>query len=512
MNKRLIAFLLTATIAFTGCSTQVSETTATDESQNGEKVQTEASSTITDTEDKDKEDDTGIIIDNDGGAFSHKDLIYFIMVDRFNDGDDENNKFSDSSIQVKSPRSYQGGDLQGVIEKLDYIKSLGATAIWLTPIVKNEPYGYHGYWTEDFYEVDPHFGDMDTLKLLVEEAHKKDMKIMLDYVVNHTGYQSSWLKDPDKSDWFHKEMNITDWANQDQVENGRLAGLPDLNTENPEVRQYFIENALWWINETGVDGMRLDTVRHVPKDYWIEFTQAIKAEYPDFYFLGEVWDSNPNYLESYHQTGIDGLTNYSLWDGIQKAFKRFGKASSLASVIKMERKFSDPELNGIFLDNHDNPRMMNMSFENQEDYLKLGLSFMMTYPSIPVVYYGTEIAMEGGADPDNRKFMEWDKTENSEVLKFYRQLADFRNNSVALETTEFKLLKYNSNFISYERINGDKSAIVILNVSSNDHDISIDEITNDGNYKDLFTEGSYTVKDGKLDLTIDPFGIVILSN
>lgn len=165
--------------------------------------------------------------------------IYFIMVDRFNNMDPTN----DQDVNVNDPKAYHGGDLKGVTAKLDYIKEMGFTAIWLTPIFQNEPGGYHGYWISDFYKVDPHFGTLDDLKTLVKEAHKRDIKVILDFVVNHTGPHHPWLNDPTKKDWFHEKKEIFNWTNQQEVENGWLLGLPDLAQENPEVKRYLIDAA-----------------------------------------------------------------------------------------------------------------------------------------------------------------------------------------------------------------------------------------------------------------------------
>jgi alpha-amylase len=188
---------------------------------------------------------------------------------RFNNMDPSN----DYDVNVNDPKGYFDGDLKGVTAKLDYTKEMGFTAIWLTPIFKNEPGGYHGYWIQDFYKVDPHFGTMEDLKTLVKEAHKRGMKVILDFVANHTGYHHPWLSDPTKKDWFHEKKEIFDWSDQKQVENGWVYGLPDLAQENPEVKRYLIDAAKWWIKQTDIDGYRLDTVRHVPKSFCQEFSQ-----------------------------------------------------------------------------------------------------------------------------------------------------------------------------------------------------------------------------------------------
>ncbi|MBN2795559.1 MAG: alpha-amylase [Clostridia bacterium] len=441
-------------------------------------------------------------VNNRSGKFSNEDLIYFIMVDRFKDGDDSNDYFSDSSDNPNQLKSYLGGDLQGVIDELDYIKGLGATTIWLSPIVKNEPYGYHGYWAEDFYAVDPHFGDLETLKNLVTEAHNRDIKVILDYVVNHTGYNHPWTKDSAKEDWFHHNGTITNYNDQDQVENYNLAGLPDLNTENPAVKAYFFENALYWIKETGIDGMRLDTVRHVPQTFWNEFAYVIKSEYPDFFFLGEVWKNSVSYLDSYHQIGLDSITNYALFDGIDEAFRRYGDAQSLKLALLNESKFTDPDLNAIFIDNHDVSRLISRSSKYGEEYLKEALTFVMLHPSIPVIYYGTEIGLEGKNDPDNRRLMDWEiNFEDNAIYSYYQTLLDIRN-----ETRDFKnfeILEAKSSHIVIQYTNGSKKMITAYNVSEYNQSV---ELTLTGTYKNLLTGETVDIS----NITLEPITSMIL--
>ncbi|MEK6263951.1 MAG: alpha-amylase family glycosyl hydrolase [Clostridium sp.] len=450
------------------------------------------------------------VVPKQDSNFNSKDLIYFIMTDRFYNADTSNDQFSD--VAKNNPKAYHGGDLQGVIDKMDYIKSLGTTAIWITPVAKNEPFGYHGYWINDFYSVDPHLGTMAILKKLVSEAHKRDMKVLLDHVVNHTGYKSPWLSDKSKKDWFHPKLDISNWNDQKQVENGWLAGLPDLNQENTNVKKYLLDNTLWWIEQTGVDGMRLDTVKHISKDFWQDFTKTIKEKYPSFYLLGEVWNENPRYLEEYHKLGLDGLTNYSMFKGIRESFTRFGKTNSLISAIKREDSFSSPDQNGIFIDNHDNTRLITEGGENGSEYLKQALTFIMTYPSIPIIYYGTEIGMEGGADPDNRRDMEWDKVENNDMLTFYKSLSNLRNTNPALISGEFKLLDYDNYFISYMREKDGKSVIVVINLQTKAKDVVINISNKTNVFKDLVTSKDFKVKDQKLEIALKPLDLIILES
>lgn len=447
---------------------------------------------------------------NTGGNFSHSDLIYFIMIDRFKDGDESNNDFPD--VDKNDLTKFQGGDFKGITEELDYIKSLGATAIWLTPVLKNEPNGYHGYWTYDFYDIDPHFGTMEELKHLVDEAHKKDIKVLLDHIVNHTGYNHPWLDDPNKTDWFHPKIEITTWNDQEKIENGWLSGLPDLDQDNPQVSQYLIDNTLWWIEQTGVDGMRLDTMRHVPRDFWLKFATAVKDKYPDFYLLGEVWNSNPRYLELYHEAGIDAMTNYSLFDGIVGTFKKFGKTGPLISALSKESNYTNPEINGIFFDNHDNQRFMTQAGEHADMYLKQALTFIMTHKAIPIIYYGTEIAMEGGNDPDNRKFMEWEKTQDSQMLLFYQTLVDLRQNNDSIKSGDFKLLDYDDHFLSYIRYTDDQSLLIVMNIKNTEKEVQINIDHSAKHFKDILTNETYSPSDGILNLTLNPLDLLILES
>lgn len=396
-----------------------------------------------------------------------EDIIYFIMVDRFADGDVAGNL---PDVNKNDLRAFQGGDLQGVIDNLDYIKSTGATAIWLTPIMENGPNGYHGYWIYDFYKVDPHFGDLETFKTLVEKAHNMGLKIVLDYIVNHTGYDSPWLDDPEKADWFNPDRKIANWKDKEEVELGWLAGLPDLDQTNPEVSAYFIENALWWIEETGIDGFRLDTMRHVSKDFWVEFSTAIKSKYPDFFLLGEVWDKNAKTLESYHQSGIDSLTNYSMFNGIENAFTTRANMFSLVNALDNEKAFTHPELNALFIDNHDNSRFASKNPRLSLEYTKQALTFLYSYPAIPVLYYGTELGMKGAFDPENRQFMAWDTVPNNDMLAYVKALAEIRE----VYMDDFVLIYHDKTSIAYELSKGSDKLLIVINSEEKDKSITFD--------------------------------------
>ena len=328
--------------------------------------------------------------------------IYMILVDRFNNGDVRN----DNEANPNDPLAYHGGDFKGVIDKLDYLKEMGFTAIWLTPIFENTEKGYHGYWINDFYKTNDHFGTMEEFKTLVKEAHDRDMKVILDFVVNHVGPNHEWLSDSSKQDWFHEKKPISNWDDPNEVENGWLYDLPDLNQDNPEVRKYLIDAAKWWINETDIDGYRLDTVKHVPKDFWTEFSAAVKSEKDSFFLIGEVWHDNPNVIIGYQDTGIDGFLDFSQNDSLRTAFEKTDQSLGwlFSNNDRNQKTFDRPEKLGQFLDTHDIPRFAHLAINNNQDpvtQVRQGLTFLYTAPGIPIVYYGTEKYMDGVNDTDN---------------------------------------------------------------------------------------------------------------
>ncbi|WP_028402556.1 alpha-amylase family glycosyl hydrolase [Ectobacillus panaciterrae] len=388
-------------------------------------------------------------------------IIYFIMVDRFNNGDKKN----DYNVDPTNLKAYNGGDLQGIIERLDYIQKMGFTAICLTPVVDNEEGGYHGYWPNDYFKVEEHFGSMKDLKQLVKEVHKRDMKIILDFVGNHTGYKHPWLNDPTKKDWYHEKQPILG-EDQQSVENGWLAGLPDLKQENPEVKKFLIDNAKWWIRQTDVDGFRLDAVKHVPKEFWSEFSKEVKSVKPNFFLMGEVSNNDPTYIAAYEETGIDAFLNFPYQKEITDAFgKPDVSADRLYNEWKRDEQFyKNPYMLGTFIDNHDVKRFTRVAKENKyypPTRLKLALTYLYTSPGIPIVYYGTEIALDGGEAPDNRRLMDFNTDEK--FLGFITKLGELRNQLPALRRGTFDLLYDKDGMSVFKRTYKNETIVVAIN-------------------------------------------------
>lgn len=401
-------------------------------------------------------------------------VIYSIMVDRFNNGDTSN----DYDANINDPLAYHGGDFKGITEKLAYIKEMGFTAIWLTPIFENMEKGYHGYWIKDFYETNEYFGSIEDFKTLVEEAHKLDIKVILDFVVNHVGPNHEWLSDPTKKEWFHENKSISNWNNQLEVETGWLYDLPDLDQDNPEVSKYLLDAAKWWIEETDIDGYRLDTVKHVPKEFWTEFSAEVKSVKESFFLIGEVWHDNPNIIVGYQDTGIDGFMDFSQNGSLRTAFEKSDQSLGwlFSNNERNDKLFERPELLGQFIDNHDMQRFTNLAIQNNQDpvaRLKLGLTYMYSAPGIPIIYYGTEIALDGGNDPDNRRMMNFE--EDAELVEYITKLGAVRQQQLPLTRGDMELLGDDTGWTVYKRTYADETVVIAINNTSEAQTVVLDE-------------------------------------
>ncbi|MCU0707471.1 MAG: alpha-amylase family glycosyl hydrolase [Pirellula sp.] len=380
-------------------------------------------------------------------GFSSDDFIYFVMPDRFCDGDPSNNAPAKSAITFdrSKPRHYHGGDFAGLTSKLPYIQSLGTTAIWTTPVydnndgldykeaypnsdgVKEPTTGYHGYGAIDMYAVDEHLGKMEDLQSFVRSAHQLGLKVIQDQVANHTGPYHVWAEDPPTPTWWngtvdnHTANNWQKWTamnprSTDDVRSLNLDGwfldiLPDFNQDDPEVARYLIQNSLWWIANAQFDAVRMDTLPHVPRSYWNQWTAALKKEFPGVVILGELFDSDPVLL-SYYQGGrpghdgvdtqIDSLFDFGLFTPIRKVFAQGKSIRELHQMFGRDWLYPDANRLTTFVGVHDMQRFMNDEGATTAG-LRMALTLIATSRGTPLIYYGDEIAMPGGGDPDNRR-------------------------------------------------------------------------------------------------------------
>jgi neopullulanase len=358
-------------------------------------------------------------------GFSSADVMYLIMTDRFADGDPSNDE--PASEQAK-PRGWHGGDFKGIEQHLDYLQALGVTAVWTTPVYRNvpSPQSYHGYSATDMYAVDPHFGTLRDYQRLSEALHARGMKLVLDTVPNHIGPAHPWVTDPPMPDWFHGTLahhtvakeefqSLPDphasWRERRDVTEGWFVNvLPDLNQENPAVATYLIQNAIWWIETAGLDGLRIDTFPYVNRMFWQQFHTELHELYPQLTTVGEVFNPDPT-ITSYFAGGVahDGIDTglYTPFDfptffALRAVLTRQKPMSELENVLRQDRLYPHPERLVTFLGNHDTTRFLSEPGANLAE-LKLAFALISTLRGMPQIYSGDEIAMRGGADPDNRR-------------------------------------------------------------------------------------------------------------
>ncbi len=409
-------------------------------------------------------------------TISQDDIIYFIVTDRFYDGDPDNN----FRVDKTDPRRYHGGDFRGIREKIPYLKHLGITALWITPVYLgigplsqsgSITDSYHGYWPMDFERVDPHLAGVKSdgrrdLRELVDELHAGGIKLILDIVVNHTGYHTPEYKrypyKKMKPEWFNPSVPRPGLSEEEKKYKEPLYGLPSLNHDLVDVRDYFVNNILDWIEDTGIDGLRMDAVPHIEKDFWYYFKSYVRGKYRRIFFLGEDLEFDGEAVASYQREhDFDSLFDFPLQRNVIEvlimdesnkppasrsgmtaiAGPRYGGSSRLEGVLDADRKYNNPNRLVTLLDNHDlEKRVMSWAMQktggNRRDaaeLVKYALTFQFTTRGIPQIYYGTEVCLEGdrndGGDFMMRADMPWDKINPAshepyagEELSVYRHL------------------------------------------------------------------------------------------
>ena len=369
---------------------------------------------------------------------------YQIFPERFANGDKANDPEHTLPWGSKDPdrEDFFGGDLQGVRDHLDYLTDLGVNGIYFCPIFKAT--SNHKYDTIDYYEVDPAFGDKKLLKNLIDEAHKRGIRIMFDAVFNHMGVHSpQWqdvLKNGEKSiykDWFHiRFFPVGSYQMTDLPETAEnipydtfafTPFMPKLNTANPEVQKYLLDIATYWIKEFDIDGWRLDVANEVDHHFWKKFREAVTEIKPDIYILGEIWHSSQAWLQG---DEFHAVMNYAFTDSIKDYFaKKKITASQMVSGMNHQQMLYRDQVNeGTFnlLDSHDTARILTLCQGNKE-LMKSVMAFMFLQKGSPCIYYGTEIGMTGEDDPDCRKCMIWEKEEQDlELFGFIKELVSLR--------------------------------------------------------------------------------------
>ncbi|GEK91092.1 alpha-glycosidase [Alkalibacterium kapii] len=414
-------------------------------------------------------------------------IWYQIFPDRFRNGDKSNDRKGTlpwASKEHPSRDDFYGGDLQGVLDGLDYLEDLGINGIYFTPIFK--AHSNHKYDTIDYKEIDPDFGDKALFKKVVDEAHKRGMKIMIDAVFNHVGIQSSqWqdvLENQENSkykDWFYIHsfpvQDVSGMSTEELENVGRVnydtfaftGHMPKLNTANPEVQEYLLDIATYWIEEFDIDAWRLDVANEVDHFFWKRFFKETTAIKEDLYILGEIWHSSQNWLngDEFH-----AVMNYAFTDNIENYF--FKKilsptrlVSSLNSQLMLYRKQTSEVMFNL-LDSHDTPRVLTKAY-GDKSLVKAAMTFLYSQPGAPCMYYGTEVGLDGGPDPDCRKCMIWDENkQDHDMLHFSKELIRFRKKYQAILSygeTEWHDVRDDEQFIGFKRKLGNQELYFFFN-------------------------------------------------
>lgn len=455
------------------------------------------------------------------------DVLYLIMPDRFANGDPDNDDpaISHGLFDRKKPRFYHGGDFAGVRSHLDYLRELGVTALWLTPWYENvnhpnsrEKYtsenqrsssgspvtDYHGYGATDFYGVEEHFGSLEELRALVRRAHELGFKMVQDQVANHSSPYHPWVSNSPTPTWFngtssaHLDNTWQTWAltrsNAPQhhvkstLEGWFLNILPDLNQNDPETATYLIQNSLWWVGVTGVDAIRQDTLPYVPRSYWSRWTTALKRQYPHLSIVGEMWDANPELVAFFQggrarfdgvDSGVETLFDFPLHYAIRDVFGQHAPMTKLSKVFAADTNYVNPRGLVTFLGLHDVPRFLNMPGATVED-LQLAFTFLLTARGTPLIYYGDEVAMRGGGDPDNRRdfpggwkddlqtaFTREGRTaEQEQVHTHVAKLLRLRRQSEPLRRGAMTELQADAKSYAFARGEGESAMVVAFNEDS----------------------------------------------
>ena len=458
------------------------------------------------------------------GVYS-SDFIYFLMPDRFSNGDPSNDRVAgmrDQSLNRDSIYHRHGGDMQGVIDHLDYLQGMGVTTLWMTPVLENDMPNRteHGYAFTDHYSIEPRFGGATAYKKLSDALHARGMKLIQDAVYNHVGSYHFMMTDPPAKDWLHQWPNFTQTSYKDQpifdpygskkdakrtADGWFTKEMPDVNQQNPYVANFLIQNAIWSVEEFGVDGWRIDTYLYNDLPFMNRCNKALTDEYPKITMFGENWVNTivnqayfvENTMSLPFKSNLQGAIDFQLlFNGIQPAMNQdFGwtdGVNKLYNTLSNDIVYKDPTRNVIFLDNHDMTRFFSTVNEDVEKQ-KMGIAWLLTCRGIPQMYYGTEVIMKGVSNPDGWVRLDFpggwkgDKKNaftgegltaaEKDVQQYTKTIANFRLHSSAIKTG--KLMQYlpNDGLYVYFRYDAGQTVMCVMNTSAKDKTVDLNDYT-----------------------------------
>lgn len=453
-------------------------------------------------------------------GFDSSDVLYLIMPDRFANGDPLNDNLvmkTAYKTDRNDPSARHGGDLAGIEKHLDYIEDLGVTAIWLNPVLENDMQGgsYHGYATTNYYRVDPRFGTNEDYVRLIDKTHAKGMRVVMDMIFNHCGSDHIWMKDVPSKDWFNnldkyvetshvKEVYFDPYASEydtkRMVDGWFVPSMPDLNQRNPHVATYLIQNSIWWIEYSGVDGIRQDTYPYADYKMMVDWCNAIYREYPDYNIVGEAWMNQTmgtafwqkdSKLNERGNTMLKSVMDFRLMGLSHSAF--FGDAGGMQALYEhLAYDYAYADIYNVlrFLDNHDTDRFL-PAMPEKLDAFKQGIAFMLTIPGIPQFYYGTELLMNGtkqkgdgyirldvpGGWPGDavNQFEASGRTDiQNEAWNYMQKLLKWRKGNEVIAKGKMKHFVPQSGVYVYARNLNGKQVVVIMNGNAKDSVLPLD--------------------------------------
>ena len=495
-------------------------------------------------------------------SYNASDMIYLIMSDRFANGNPNND--SDKTLAEKADRSNpggrHGGDIEGMIQNLDYIKELGATALWPTPLCEDNDknYSYHTYGQSDVYKIDPRFGSNEAYLRLSSELHKRDMKLIMDYVTNHWGAEHWMIKNLPTYDWVHQfpgyaqtnyrmttqfDPNASETDAKMCMDGWFVGSMPDLNQSNPLVLNYLTQNAIWWIEYANLDGFRVDTYSYNDKEAIASWTKAITDEYPNFNIVGEVWmhdqaqmaywqkDSKIGAIQNYNSY-LPSVMDFTLMEALATVFNE-DKATWNKGMVEIYENFTNdflyPNTNNIltFVENHDTDRF-NEIYKNDFKKYQMAMALLATVRGIPQLYYGSEIGMSGDknkGDADIRQdfpggwkgdkknaFVKEGRTPTqNEYFDFTSKLFNWRKTNEAVHFGKMTHYIPENNVYVYFRHTDTKTVMVVMNNNPDRQTIKTnrfhENIQNHKNGKDVLTDKSYDLEN---EISIEGKSVLIL--
>lgn len=485
-------------------------------------------------------------------GLDQSDLIYLVFPDRFANGDESNDQVKgmhDMSLNRDSMFHRHGGDIRGIIDHLDYIENLGATAIWINPLIENnEPEeSYHGYAATDLYKIDPRFGSNEDYLELSKECKKHNLKLIKDVVLNHWGDKHWIIQDLPDSSWLNNwdEFTRTTYraptlfdpyaseADRKLMSDGWFDHhMPDLNQRSPLLANYLIQNHLWWIEYAGIDAFRIDTYAYPDQEFMVDWAKRIQKEYPDLFMFGETWVHGTPVQASFVEnsfpntelrSAIPSVTDFQLHYAINNALNEdegwTEGSMRLYYTLAKDIIYPQPEKLVTFVDNHDLSRFYSVIKEDLNSF-KMGIGFMMTTRGIPSLYYGTEILLKNFADPDGKVRQDFPggwandtinkfstaslKNKEKEAFEFIQQLANWRKNNIGLVTGELIQFVPKDGVYTYFRIADERALMVNMNFNASEKEIETGRfkeiIGNSSDMQNLFDGTQTKLENGKLKL------------